>query len=171
MTTDKETAQNLIDKHPAIQIHEALQTIHENIRPDRVSPVSLIWMTAIGKEVSSFNPAWLNLLELLNRWRKSVEQASNTNETRQRETLNFIQRVFDLICNMNTMTGQQFGSAFDADVMSLLVLTPDGDMEIESPLTKEYLSSIQHQIIDLMNSVRDSSLPAEGEAGPTVRFV
>ena len=46
--------------------------------------------------------------------------------------------------------------------MSMLILTPDEEMmEIESPLTKGDLSSILQQTIDLMSSVRDSSLPAE----------
>ena len=166
MTTDKETAQNLVDKHPALQIYETLQTIRERSSNRAGTLVSRIWMNAIDKEVSSFNTAWFKLLGLLERWRKSVEQAPDTNDLKQKTTLDFIQRVFDLTCQMNNMNGQQFMDAFSDDIMSMLILTPDEEiMEIESPLTGDDLSSIQQQIIDLMNSVRNSSLPAEVKQG------
>ena len=80
MTTDKETSQNLTDKHPALQIYETFQTIREDCDSRLGTPVSSIWMTAIDKKISSFNPAWFKLLELLDRWRKSVEQAPDTEE-------------------------------------------------------------------------------------------
>ena len=108
MTTDNETSQNLTDKHPALQIHETLKTIGDHVDPSVAAPVSLIWMTAIEDEVSSFNTAWFKLLELLERWRKSVEQASDTNDLKRRTTLDFIQRVSDLAFQMNNMSGQQF---------------------------------------------------------------
>ena len=52
-------------------------------------------------------------------------------------------------------------NACNDDIINMLILTPDGNVGIESPLTKQDLSSIQQQVVGLMKSVRNANLPAE----------
>ncbi len=161
MADDKETTPNLTDKHPALQIYETLRMIRDIPNPGIASPISVLWVNAAGKEVSHFKFAWFKLLELVNEWRMRVERDLNVEELKRMESLRFIGLIFGFISEMNTMMWDDFRLKFNDDILRTFVFIPGGDLKVESPITVEDLSDIQSQILDLINSVRASSLPGE----------
>ena len=161
MADDKETTPNLTDKHPALQIYETLQIIHETAQSRPGEQVSVLWMTAIGRQRSSFNSAWFEMMSLLDECEKRIQRDPNLEQLKRNLLLNIIGEIKTFIYSMNSMDGARFIREFTSNRMSNLILIPDGNLEIESPLTQKDLDSIQAQITDLMASVRNSSLPAE----------